>query len=161
MRVLVLALAMAAISCGGHPAPPPNGVVQADLGSWKFRRYQRVLDVEVWVDNNKAEAFTASYVAGAAEQSGHINDKDVVNVFVTRYATDAGVLRETVKLARRLAAEQGYQVDEAKVGGTRALTTSRRRRKRRRSGAASRGCSACRTRTAGGPASIAATTSVG
>jgi hypothetical protein len=122
VRVLVLALAMAAISCGGPPKPPPNGVVQADLGSWKFRRYQRVLDVEVWVDNNKAEAFTASYVADAAEQSGRINDKDVVNVFVTRYASDAGVLRETVKLARRLAAEQGYQVDEAKVGGTRTLT---------------------------------------
>ena len=45
-----------------------------------------------------------------------------MNVFVTRYEKDDGVLRETVKLARRLAAEQGYQVDEDKIGGARALT---------------------------------------
>ena len=32
------------------------------------------------------------------------------------------MLRETVKLVRRLAAEGGYQVDEGKVGGARALT---------------------------------------
>ena len=121
MRVLVLAIALA-IGCGGHKPPPPRGVVEADLGPWKFRRFQPVLDVEVWVDNNKAEAFTASYVSDDAERAGHIADKDVVNVFVTRYTTDTGVLRETVTFARRLAAEQGYQVDENKVGGARALT---------------------------------------
>jgi hypothetical protein len=109
-------------SCGGHPPPPKRGVVEADLGSWKFRRFQPVLDVEVWVEDNKAEAFTASYIADAAERRGHVDDKDVVNVFVTRYQKDAGILRETVKLARRLAAEQGYQVDEHKIGGARALT---------------------------------------
>jgi hypothetical protein len=81
-----------------------------------------VLDVEVWVENNKAEAFTASYIADSAEKTGHLEDKDVVNVFVTRYEKDDGVLRETVKLVRRLAAEQGYQVDENKIGGARALT---------------------------------------
>ena len=101
---------------------PKRGVVEGDLGSWKFRRFQPVLDVEVWVDNNKAEAFTASYIADEAEKKGHIDDKDVVNVFVTRYEKDDGVLRETVKLARRLAAEQGYQVDERKIGGARTLT---------------------------------------
>ena len=53
-------------------------------------------------------------MADSAEQAGHIADKDIVNVFVTRYTTDVGVLRETVKFARRLAAEQGYQVDEAR-----------------------------------------------
>jgi len=121
VRVLVLAIAMA-IGCGGHKPPPPRGVVEADLGPWKFRRFQPVLDVEVWVDDNKAEAFTASYVADDAERAGHIADKDVVNVFVTRYTSDTGVLRETVKFARRLAAEQGYQVDENKIGGARALT---------------------------------------
>jgi len=122
VRVLVLAFAAAAIGCGGHKPPPPRGVVEADLGTWKFRRFQPVLDVEVWVDNNKAEAFTASYVSDDAERAGHVADKDVVNVFVTRYTTDTGVLRETVKFARRLAAEQGYQVDENKVGGAQALT---------------------------------------
>ncbi|MEO6777580.1 MAG: hypothetical protein ABI467_31930 [Kofleriaceae bacterium] len=110
-----------ALGCGGHPPQPRRGVVESDLGSWHFRRFQPVLDVEVWVENNKAEAYTASYVADLAEKRGHIGDNDVVNVFVTRYEKDAGVLRETVKLVRRLAAEQGYQVDEDKIGGTRAL----------------------------------------
>lgn len=111
-------------ACGGKPPIPKRGVVEGDLGSWKFRRFQPVLDVEVWVDNNKAEAYTASYVAESAEKRGVVEDKDVVSVFVTRYERPDGVLRETVKFARRLASEGGYQVDEDKVGGTRALTIS-------------------------------------
>lgn len=95
--------------------------MESDLGTWHFRRFQPVLDVEVWVENNKAEAFTGSYVSDAAERTGHVEDKDVVNVFVTRYEKDDGVLRESVKFARRLAAEQGYSVEEDKVGGARAL----------------------------------------
>ncbi|MDB4954872.1 MAG: hypothetical protein JWO36_2441 [Myxococcales bacterium] len=118
----LITLGLAAGACGGHPPIPKRGVVESDLGVWKFRRFQPVLDVEVWVENNKAEAFTASYVAEDAEKRGHVEDKDVVNVFVTRYERDDGVVRETVKLARRLAAEQGYQVDENKISGTRALT---------------------------------------
>ena len=123
MRVLGIAVAIAfgVLGCGGAPPQPKRGVVESDLGSWHFRRFQPVLDVEVWVENNKAEAFTASYISDAAERQGKVEDKDVVNVFVTRYEKDDGVLRETVKLARRLAAEQGYQVEEDKVGGARAL----------------------------------------
>jgi hypothetical protein len=120
MRILLIALVLA--GCGGHPPPPKRGVVEADLGGWKFRRFQPVLDVEVYVENNKAEAYTASYVSETAEKRGHVEDKDVVSVFVTRYEHDDGVVRETVKLARRLAAEQGYQVDESKIDGERALT---------------------------------------
>jgi len=110
------------VACGGRPPIPKRGVVESDLGEWKFRRFQPVLDVEVWVEGNKAEAFTASYVREEAEKRGHIDDKDVVNVFVTRYKADRGVLRETVKFARRLAQEAGYVVDEGKVGGVRAVT---------------------------------------
>ena len=117
---LVIAVALAA--CGGHPPIPKRGVVEGDLGPWKFRRFQPVLDVEVWVEGNKAEAFTASYAADEAEKRGHLEDKDIVNVFVTRYERPDGVLRETVKLVRRLAAEQGYQVDEDKIGGARTLS---------------------------------------
>lgn len=121
MILVALALVLGA-SCGGHPPIPKHGVVEADLGGWKFRRFQEVLDVEVWVDGNQAKAYTASYVDEGAEKRGHVDDKDVVNVFVTKYAKPDGVVRETVKLARRLAAEQGYQVDEDKIGGARALT---------------------------------------
>ncbi len=122
MRSLLVACVVTLIACGGKPPIPKRGVVEGDLGAWKFRRFQPVLDVEVWVENNKAEAYTASYVAEDAEKNGHVEDKDVVSVFVTRYDRDAGVLRETVKLARRLAAEGGYQVEEDKIGGARALT---------------------------------------
>ena len=124
MRLWLLACLVTLVACGGKPPIPKRGVVEGDLGSWKFRRFQPVLDVEVWVENNKAEAYTASYVAEDAEKRGHVEDKDVVNVFVTRYEKDDGVLRETVKLVRRLGAEGGYQVDEHKIGGTRALTVN-------------------------------------
>ena len=120
----MLLATLALIACGGHPPPPQRGVVEGDLGAWKFRRFQPVLDVEVWVEGNKAQAYTASYVADEAEKRGHVEDKDVVNVFVTRYEKPEGVLRETVKLVRRLAAEGGYHVDEDKIGGVRALTIS-------------------------------------
>jgi hypothetical protein len=122
MRWCLVVCLTTLLACGGKPPIPKRGVVEGDVGAWKFRRFQPVLDVEVWVENNKAEAYTASYVANDAEKRGHVEDKDVVNVFVTRYERDDGVLRETVKLARRLAAEGGYQVDEEKIGGARTLT---------------------------------------
>jgi len=118
--VLIIALASA---CGGKPPVPKRGVVEADLGSWKFRRFQGpLLDVEVWIDGNKGESFSASYITNEAEKRGRIEDKDLVNVTVTRYEKPDGVVRETVKLVRRLAQEKGYQVDESKIEGVRALT---------------------------------------
>jgi hypothetical protein len=49
-----------------------------------------------------------------------------VNVFVTRYETPDGVVRATVKLARRLAQDSGYQVEEDKIAGARTLTITGR-----------------------------------
>jgi hypothetical protein len=112
-------LLISVAACGGAPPVPKRGVVETDIGSWKFRRFQPVLDVEVWVADNTAEAFTASYVLDAAEKRGTINDDDLANVFVTRYQNADGVLRETVRFARRLAKEQGYQIDEEKIDGVR------------------------------------------
>lgn len=110
------------LGCGGRPPVPTRGVVETDLGSWHFRRFQGpLLDVEVWVENNKGEAYSASYITDDAEKRGRIGDADLCNVFVTRYAKPDGVTRETVRLARRLASENGYQVEENKVGGARAL----------------------------------------
>jgi hypothetical protein len=123
MRALFVAVVLTAFACGGHPPIPTRGVVESDLGSWKFRRFQGpLLDVEVWVEGNKAEAYSASYITAQAEQRGHIDDKDLVNVFVTRYANGEGVVRATVKLARRLAQDGGYQVEEDKIAGARMLT---------------------------------------
>lgn len=122
MRLLLLVL-IAVGACGGKPPLPKRGVIETDLGSWKFRRFQGpLLDIEVWVEGNRGEAFSASYVTADAEKTGRVRDADIVNVSVTRYERDDGVTRATVKLARRLAAENGYQVEEGKIAGTRALT---------------------------------------
>lgn len=106
-------------ACGGTPPPPAKGILDRDLGSWKYRRSQRLLDVEVWVPKNKAVAFTASYVFGEALKRGRVEDRDVVNAFVTRYQKDVGIERAVVKFARRLAQEEGYTVEEHKLGGAR------------------------------------------
>jgi hypothetical protein len=127
MRALIVMVGLAAFGCGGAPPIPRRGVVETDLGSWKFRRFQGpLLDIEVWVEGNKAEAYSASYITAEAEQRGRIEDKDLVNVFVTRYETPDGVVRATVKLARRLAADGGYQVEEDKIAGARTLTITGR-----------------------------------
>lgn len=118
---LALALAGAAPSagCGGRPAIPTRGVGERAIGGWEFRRFQQLLDVEVWVPDNRGEAFAGTYVRESAERAGHLTDDDVVNVSVTRYQRDDGVLRATVKFLRRLAQEAGYTVDEDKVEGVR------------------------------------------
>lgn len=123
LLVVVIAVSVAIVAaCGGHPPVPKRLVVEGDLGSWKFRRFQGpLLDIEVWVDGNKGEAYSASYITARSEKVGHIDDKDLVNVTVTRYQRPEGVVRETVRLVRRLAAEKGYKVDEKKLKGVRAL----------------------------------------
>ncbi len=123
--IVVLAGLAVLVACGGTPPPPKRGVLENNVSSWKFRRYQELLDVEVWVDKNKAVAHTASYVRGKAEKEGRLDAGDIVNVFVTRYENDLGVLRATVKFVRRLAQEAGYQVEEDKVGGVRLFSISR------------------------------------
>ena len=122
MRLVLVALVLL-VGCGGQKPVPKRLVVEGDLGSWKYRRFQGpLLDVEVWIENNKGEAYSASYITSDAEKRGKIEDKDLVNVTVTSYEKPDGVVRETVKLVRRLAQEKGYQVDEEKISGVRALT---------------------------------------
>lgn len=111
----------ALVACGGPDKPPKRGVIESNVSSWNFRRYQAVLDIEVWVPKNRAAAHTASYVRKSAEKIGRIDDGDVVNAFVTRYKRDVGISRALVKFARRLAQESGYVVQEKKVDGTRLI----------------------------------------
>ena len=109
MRAWLLAcVADRSCACGGNPPHP-----EARRGRGGSRVVEvpavpgPVLDIEVWVEGNKAEAYTRELHHRATRRSaGTLDDKDVVNVFVTRYEKDDGVLRETVKLARRLAAER-------------------------------------------------------
>ncbi len=122
MRSVLVALVLL-VGCGGQKPVPKRLVVEGDLGSWHYRRFQGpLLDVEVWIDGNKGEAYSASYITADAEKRGKIEDKDLVNVTVTSYEKPDGIVRETVKLVRRLAQEKGYQVDEEKISGVRTLT---------------------------------------
>jgi hypothetical protein len=108
-------------SCGGAPPEPTRGVIENDVGDWSFRRYQSMLDVEVWVRDNSAVAHTASYASKEAEKRGKLAEKDVVSAFVTRYQSDIGVERALVQFARRLASESSYRVTEEDVGGVRLI----------------------------------------
>ena len=113
---------LAASACHSKPPVQPRSVIEADVDGWRYRRYQALLDVEVWAPDNVAKAFTASYVRDAAEKRGHLDDNDIVSAMVTAYATPAGVARATVKFARRLAAESGYTVDESVIDGVRLVS---------------------------------------
>lgn len=107
--------------CGGAERPPPRGVIENDVGGWSFRRYQSVLDVEVWVSENRAVAHTASYARKEAEKRGRLRDDDVVSAFVTRYDSDEGIDRALVQFVRRLSSESGYRVEERSVDGVRLI----------------------------------------
>lgn len=114
----VLALVFLA-SCGGTPKPPTRGVIESDVSGWGFRRYQQVLDIEVWVKKNKARAHTASYARISSEKKGRIQSGDVVNAFVTRYKKNKGISRALTVFVRRLAQQAGYKVEERKIEGVR------------------------------------------
>ena len=109
-------------ACGGPSKPPKRGVIESDISGWGFRRYQSVLDVEVWVVKNKAVAHTASYARKSAEKKGRIAESDVVNVFVTRYEKNEGIMRSLVIFVRRLAQQSGYKVNEKRISGVRVFT---------------------------------------
>ena len=96
-------------------------MIESNVNAWNFRRYQAVLDIEVWVPRNRAAAHTASYVRKEAEKRGRLDYGDVVNAFVTRYREDQGISRALIKFARRLAQESGYVVQERKIGATRLI----------------------------------------
>jgi hypothetical protein len=109
-------------ACGGTLPPPKRRVLESDLGGWRFRRYQEVVDVEVYVEGNAARAHTASYVSMEAERRGPpLREQDVINAFVTEYAKPDGVRPALVRFARRLARESGYTIEEDEIGGQQVL----------------------------------------
>lgn len=122
--LVICAAALAIAACGGPDAPPRRGVIESDVDGWSFRRYQSVLDVEVWVPGNRAVAHTASYARKEAEKRGRLSEQDVVSAFVTRYQRNSGIERALVKFARRLAQESGYRVEEREVGDVRLVSVS-------------------------------------
>ena len=123
-RMIMACISLVVLTaCGGAP-PPQRGVLESNVETWRFRRYQKLLDVEIWVEGNAAVAYTASYVREEADRAGRIEAGDVANVFVTRYETSRGVLRALVELARRLQQEGGYDVEVRSLGDVRVISVT-------------------------------------
>jgi hypothetical protein len=120
-RAAVAVVVLLTVGCGGADGPPRRGVVEHDVDGWSFRRYQRLLDVEVWVQGNPAVAHSVSYARGLAEKRGRLASGDVVNAVVTRYGKDLGIDRGLVQFARRLAQDRSYRVEERTVADVRLL----------------------------------------
>ena len=98
-------LTLCLFACG--PKLPPRYVVESDVGDYKFRRYQQVLDVEIGIEGNPAVGHTATYVRGG-------KTIQVVPVFITVYQRAAG-LTETVRQSLRTMS--GYDFEIAKLSG--------------------------------------------
>ncbi|MGF1464866.1 MAG: hypothetical protein ACFCGT_01930 [Sandaracinaceae bacterium] len=94
---LTAAVAVAAIGCGG--GPPARYVVERDIGAWTYRRYQRVLDVEIAIAGNPAVGHTATYVRRPSRRSTRV---PFVTVFVTVYEEPTGLSAEVRRQVRGL-----------------------------------------------------------
>lgn len=103
--LLLLVALPVLFACG--PKLPPRYVIEKDVGAYRFRRYQQVLDVEIGIEGNDALGHTASYVRSGKTVL-------VAPVFITVYRRAAG-LTETVR--QRLRGMQGYTFDIVKVKG--------------------------------------------
>lgn len=99
MRILGLALAISTLAACS-PSIPTRFVLERDVGAWSYRRYQRVLDVEVAVEGNAAVGHTATYVQRASRGSATV---PYANVFVTVYDEPRGLAAEVRRVMRALA----------------------------------------------------------
>lgn len=112
-RATVLAVLVASVMFAGvagcGPSIPARFVVERDIATLSYRRYQRVLDVELPVAGNEAVGHTATYVRRSSR-----GEVPYVNVFVTVYATAPGLSAE---IRRQLRTLGSYEVSVTDVGG--------------------------------------------
>lgn len=110
MRLPALALTVSVLAgCG--PSIPPRFVLERDVGGWSYRRYQRVLDVELPIEGNPAVGHTATYVRRAERSRGEV---PFTNVFVSVYERPAGLAAELRRQMRSLAS---YDAEVRAYGG--------------------------------------------
>lgn len=105
------------VAAGCGAGVPARYVFEQDLDdAYHYRRYQKVLDVEVPVPGNPAEGHTAVYERGAETEGPAL-----AVAFVARYAKSQGLARE---LARAVARLEGYDATVREVGGGNAWVLS-------------------------------------
>lgn len=94
------------VGCGA--SIPPREVLERDVGDFRYRRYQHVLDVEFPVEGNAAEGHTATYV-----RRGSRDETAVATAFVTHYAHAASLTADIGDVVRTLST---YTTSVADVG---------------------------------------------
>ena len=104
-------LALCALGCG--PSIPTRYVLERDVDGWSYRRYQRVLDVEVAIEGNPAVGHTATYVQRPGRTERAV---PFANVFVSVYERPAGLAAEVRRQVRELAS---YEVEVRELAGGR------------------------------------------
>jgi hypothetical protein len=80
-------LALGASACGG--SLPDRLIIERDLGTFAYRRYQKTLDVEVAIPGNPAVGHTATYVR---RDEGRV--VSFATAFVTVYEKGASLTAE-------------------------------------------------------------------
>ncbi|MEZ4339267.1 MAG: hypothetical protein R3B82_21815 [Sandaracinaceae bacterium] len=113
MRKLWLAVGLLAALPGCGPSIPTRFVLERDVDGWAYRRYQRVLDVELAIEGNPAVGHTATYVRRASRTSDQV---PFANVFVSVYERPEGLAAEVRRLVRGLAS---YESEVRDYGGGR------------------------------------------
>jgi hypothetical protein len=106
-RACCAALLLGAAACG--TTLPERYVLEHDLGSYAFRRYQKSLEVEIPIADNTATGHTAAYLKRT--------DRDkvaVVTAYVTVYAHAKALAAEA---HAGLATMTGYTLSNAELFG--------------------------------------------
>ena len=98
-------LALAAVGCAS--GPPPRYVIERDLGTFAYRRYQKSFDIEVPIAGNQATGHTASYL-----QRNPSRDVEVATAFVTVYTHARSLAAEVRAALQKLG---GYTLTPSEV----------------------------------------------
>lgn len=105
----LMAMAASAVVMACGPSLPTRYVVERDMGDMRYRRYQKVLDVEFPVEGNAAVGHTASYV-----RRGTGRDISFATAFVTAYDQPAALVSE---VRERLDSLGTYEVSVGELEG--------------------------------------------
>lgn len=109
MMRLMAAMACAVVAIGCGASLPPRYVIEHDLGSFAYRRYQKSLEIEVPIEGNPATGHTASYL-----RRGASDNVAVVTAFVTVYTRAKALTAEARGALENLA---GYKLTPSELAG--------------------------------------------